>query len=78
MRRERKPVMRGAKMHWTQEAKRELIQLATTHNLNQLARHFRRTPSAILAMACKLNVSVTTKKQCPMEKLKNERTGQIR
>jgi hypothetical protein len=57
--RETKPIQRrGAKLHWTQEDKAELRRLAKTMNLNQLARHFDRTTSAILAMAYKLDVTV--------------------
>jgi hypothetical protein len=60
---EKKRVRRGAKIHWTMEDKRELKELAKTQNLTQIARHFRRTPSAILSMAYKLGISITTKKK---------------
>jgi hypothetical protein len=59
----KKPVRRGAKTHWTQEDKRQLKEIAKTMNLQQLARRFNRTPSAILSMAYKLGISITTRKK---------------
>jgi hypothetical protein len=55
---------RGAKMHWTAEDKNELKRLAQTTNIHELARRFKRTPSAILAMAYKLDIPLTMKKKC--------------
>jgi hypothetical protein len=60
---ENKRVRRGAKAHWTAEDKSELKRLAQTTNIYELARRFRRTPSAILSMAYKLGISITTKRK---------------
>jgi deoxyhypusine synthase len=57
--------LRGSKMHWTAEDKNELKRLAQTTNIHELARRFKRTPSAILSMAYKLGVPVITKRRAP-------------
>lgn len=68
--RENRPVARGAKTHWTEEDKRELVKLSRIMNLSLLARRFRRTPAAILSMSYKLGIPIKTKKECPVKKVR--------